>query len=108
MDRPSDEVVEGLKSLRGLLLVMELLFKPRLTVGAGEKALLDGEVADRLLLDQRIGAGDEGAALRRGLVSPAQGADERGVEDRNARPEEETRCRRRRTGRDAGLAVPAL
>ena len=44
MLRPSEELVEGLKSLRGLLLVTELLFSPRLSDGAGEKALLDPEV----------------------------------------------------------------
>src|SRR5436305_12872971 len=31
-EKPSEEVVDGLKSLRGLLLVVELLFKPRLTM----------------------------------------------------------------------------
>ena len=72
MERPSEELVDGLKSLRGLLLVTELLLSPRLTVVPVRKPFWIAEIARCPAADQGVGAGDEGAGLRRGGVGPAQ------------------------------------
>ena len=48
----SDEVVAGLKSLRGLLLLTDVLFNPRLTVVPVRKLCLDAEVAHCLALNE--------------------------------------------------------
>ena len=79
--RASDELVDGLKSLRGLLLVIELLFNPRLTVVPVRKPFWMPKFEVALPLDQRVGAGQEGAALRCGLVRPTQGSGQQGIED---------------------------
>ena len=92
--------MDGLKSLRGLLLVTELLFRPRLTVVPVRKPFWIPKLREVLPLDQRVGAGEEGAALRRGLVRPTQASGEHRVQVRNA-------SGRRRRSRCAPTALEA-
>ena len=69
--RVSDELVAGLKSAARVVAGRLGVVQPEADGGAGEEALLDSEVAHVLRLDERIGAGEERAGLRRGDVAPS-------------------------------------